>query len=130
MKSLEEAINSVISCLNLDLKSEFVNLSSALNRILAKDFKALRNSPVFDNSALDGYAFNAEFGGKFLEIVEPTIFAGCKEIYEIKECQAQKIMTGAPFPKGASGSRRVRRRAHRGSGGAPPARSPRDTRSL
>ena len=102
MKSLDEAINSVISCLNLYLKSEFVNLSSALNRILAKDFKALRNSPVFDNSALDGYAYNAEFKGEYLEIIEPTIFAGCKEIYEIKECQAQKIMTGAPFPKGAN----------------------------
>ena len=102
MKSLDEAINSVISCLNSNLKSEFVNLNVALGRILATDFKALRNSPVFDNSALDGYAFNAEFGGEFLEIVEPTIFAGCKEIYEIKECQAQKIMTGAPFPKGAN----------------------------
>ncbi|MBQ6223876.1 MAG: molybdopterin molybdenumtransferase MoeA, partial [Campylobacter sp.] len=102
MKSLDEAINSVISCLNLDLKSEFVNLNAALGRVLATDFKALRNSPVFDNSALDGYAYNAEFKGEYLEIIEPTIFAGCKEIYKIKENEAQKIMTGAPFPKGAN----------------------------
>ena len=102
MKSLDEAINSVISCLNLNLKSEFVNLNVALGRVLAMSFKALRNSPVFDNSALDGYAYNAEFKGEYLEIIKPTIFAGCKEIYEIKENEAQKIMTGAPFPKGAN----------------------------
>ena len=102
MKSLDEAINSVISCLNSNLKSEFVNLNVALGRVLAMSFKALRNSPVFDNSALDGYAYNAEFKGEYLEIIKPTIFAGCKEIYEIKENEAQKIMTGAPFPKGAN----------------------------
>ncbi|MBQ2430770.1 MAG: molybdopterin molybdotransferase MoeA [Campylobacter sp.] len=102
MKSLDEAINSVISCLNSNLKSEFVNLNAALGRVLAMSFKALRNSPVFDNSALDGYAYNVSFKGEFLQLVEPTIFAGCKEIYEIKENEAQKIMTGAPFPKGAN----------------------------
>ena len=90
MKSLDEAINSVISCLNSNLKSEFVNLNVALGRVLAMSFKALRNSPVFDNSALDGYAYNVSFKGEFLQLVEPTIFAGCKEIYEIKENEAQK----------------------------------------
>lgn len=102
MKSLNEAINSVISSIDLNLKSEFISLNFALGRILATDFKALRNSPLFDNSALDGYAYNAEFVGESLEIVEPVIFAGAKQIYEIKANQAQKIMTGAPFPKGAN----------------------------
>ncbi|MDA3061561.1 MULTISPECIES: molybdopterin molybdotransferase MoeA [unclassified Campylobacter] len=84
-----------------------IEISRSLGAILAQDIKARKNVPSFDNSALDGYAYNSEKIGESLQIVEPTIFAGDQKFYEISPNQAQKIMTGAPMPKGANSVLRV-----------------------
>ncbi|ABS51726.1 molybdopterin molybdotransferase MoeA [Campylobacter hominis] len=104
MKNLKESVEFIISILNQNFrrKIETVNLNEALGRILAGEISAKRNSPVFSNSALDGYAFCDDYKGQVLEILNYTIFAGDKKIREIEEAKAIKIMTGAPMPKGAN----------------------------
>lgn len=83
--------------------TEILTLEDALGRVLSEDITARKDMPGFDNSALDGYAYNSAAVDKILKIKEPTIFAGDKNFYEISELEAQKIMTGAPMPAGADG---------------------------
>lgn len=98
-KSIDDTFKILLSQ-NLSLNSEILPLLSALNRILAQDIYAKRNLPPFDNSAMDGYAFNLSDAGKCVEIVD-TIFAGDNKAVEIKAGQCVKIMTGARIPAGA-----------------------------
>lgn len=107
MIGINEAIDLAMTKITSSRRSEKVPLPSALGRILFSDISAIKNLPCFDNSALDGYAYAAEFKDEELEIVEPTIFAGDEKFYEIKAAQAQKIMTGAPMPAGADSVARL-----------------------
>ena len=107
MIGINEAIDLATARITSSKQSEKVPLPSALGRILSSDISALKNLPCFDNSALDGYAYAAEFKDEELKIVEPTIFAGDEKFYEIKAAQAQKIMTGAPMPAGADSVARL-----------------------
>lgn len=81
-------------------KFEKVPLSDCLNRILFTDIKCIKNIPSYDNSAMDGFAFNGDDIGKKL-IVKGVILAGDTNIYTIKSNEAYKIMTGAKVPNGA-----------------------------
>ena len=107
MIGINEAIDLATARITSSRQSEKVPLPSALRRILSSDISAIKNLPCFDNSALDGYAYAAEFKDEKLKIVEPTIFAGDEKFYEIKAGQAQKIMTGAPMPAGADSVARL-----------------------
>ena len=107
MIGINEAIDLATARITSSKQSEKVPLPSALDRILYSDISAIKNLPCFDNSALDGYAYAAEFKDEKLGIVEPTIFAGDEKFYEIKAAQAQKIMTGAPMPAGADSVARL-----------------------
>ena len=78
--------------------SENIYINEALNRILAKDITAKRNSPVFTNSAMDGFAFKHS-PNKKLKVIK-TIYAGDKyEDFEIKDDECVRIMTGARVPE-------------------------------
>jgi molybdopterin molybdotransferase len=83
---------------------ESVPLRSSLGRILAEDIHAPCNVPNQNNSAMDGYAFNADDMASTSETsltVIGTAFAG--KAYEggIKKGQCVRIMTGAVMPEGA-----------------------------
>jgi len=84
MIGINEAIDLATARITSSKQSEKVPLPSALGRILSSDISAIKNLPCFDNSALDGYAYAADFKDEELEIVEPTIFAGDEKFYEIK----------------------------------------------
>src|SRR6188768_2411975 len=57
--------------------TEIVNLQQSLGRILAKDVTSPANVPNYDNSAMDGYAYNADTLGSGLTLkVIGTAFAG------------------------------------------------------
>jgi len=76
-----------------------IYINEALNRVLAEDIIAKRNSPVFTNSAMDGFAFKHS-SDKKLKVIK-TIYAGDKyEDFEIKEGECVRIMTGARVPNG------------------------------
>lgn len=106
MISFEEARALVLSALKTR-PPEFVPLTEALGRTLARDIKASENIPPFTKATMDGYAVRAEdilAAGKDaaveLEVLE-DLPAGRVSRRSVGHGQAVRIMTGAPLPKGA-----------------------------
>lgn len=85
-----------------------VALADALGLVLADDVVAPLSLPVFDNSAMDGYAVRAEdTEGATPErpVVLPVaedIPAGRTDELALQPGTAHRIMTGAPLPAGAT----------------------------
>jgi molybdopterin molybdotransferase len=85
-----------------------VALTKAQGLVLADDVVAELALPVFDNSAMDGYAVRAEdISGATPEhpVVLPVaedIPAGRTDQLTLKPKTAHRIMTGAPLPAGAT----------------------------
>lgn len=89
------------------LKQEVIPLKSALGYILAQDIHAPFPLPLWDNSAMDGFALRSEDTQTAsaekpvrLKIVR-TIKAG-DPLKDLKELGTYRIMTGAMIPKGAN----------------------------
>lgn len=83
-------------------ETEIVPLRESLDRVLAADILAPANVPNYDNSAMDGYAFNAKVmqpGTTKLKIVG-TAFAGGAFDGQVKSSECVRIMTGAMMPVG------------------------------
>ncbi len=99
MLPFEEALRTVLD-LSHSLGSERVDLSLAMNRILAEDAKSDMDMPPFNKSTRDGYACRRADLVNELEVVE-IIPAGCAPRKSIKPNQCAKIMTGAVVPQGA-----------------------------
>ncbi len=85
-----------------------VGLAEAEGRVLAEDVAAPLSLPVFDNSAMDGYAVRAEdIAGADdrnpvkLPVAE-DIPAGRTDPLTLAPGTAHRIMTGAPLPAGAT----------------------------
>ncbi|OBG52042.1 MULTISPECIES: gephyrin-like molybdotransferase Glp [unclassified Mycobacterium] len=83
-------------------------LAEAQGLVLAEDVVARLALPVFDNSAMDGYAVRAEDTSGAtpehpvaLEVVE-DIPAGRTDELTLQPHTAHRIMTGAPLPAGAT----------------------------
>lgn len=84
------------------LAIEKVSLLDAAGRAVAEDVIANQPLPLFDNSAMDGYAVRAEdcSTGAILPLVG-YLPAGGRLNCTVKAQTAVKIMTGAPIPQGA-----------------------------
>lgn len=80
-------------------RSISVNIADAVGYILAEDVHACVDVPVFDNSAMDGYAVKFIFDQDNYHILG-QLRAGDVPIV-IKENTAVRIFTGAPIPIGA-----------------------------
>ncbi len=98
--SFDEAYTRVFNLVDSELSVEYVSLFDALSRVLAEDIICQKNLPSFNNSAMDGFAFNYKDIGKKLK-VKKTIYAGknIEPCLEKNECY--KIMTGAKVPDDA-----------------------------
>lgn len=82
-------------------ETETLSLHASLGRVLAQDILSSANVPNYDNSAMDGYAFNAQdLNSPQLKVIG-TAFAGkvFNGIVAAGECI--RIMTGAAMPQGA-----------------------------
>jgi molybdopterin molybdotransferase len=85
-----------------------VALEDAQGLVLADDVVAQLALPVFDNSAMDGYAVRAEDASHATPehpVVLPVaedIPAGRTDVLSLKPGTAHRIMTGAPVPAGAN----------------------------
>ena len=85
-----------------------VGLAEAEGRVLSGDVEAPLSLPVFDNSAMDGYAVRAEdVAGADADNpvklpVAEDIPAGRTDPLTLKPGTAHRIMTGAPLPAGAT----------------------------
>lgn len=87
-------------------KKEHVPLVQAHGRFLAEDIAADEDVPAFDRSPYDGYAIRS-MDSKEASSDSPTTFTvvgeiGAGYVYEdvVGYCEAVRIMTGAPIPKG------------------------------
>ncbi len=82
---------------------ESVPLRNSLGRVLAEDILSPCNVPNHDNSAMDGYAFNADdiqAAGSIRLKVIGTAFAGKAFAGKVGSGECLRIMTGAVMPQG------------------------------
>jgi molybdopterin molybdotransferase len=101
--SLEEALSKALAATHVVSDVETVSLFSAHRRVVAQDVVATLDVPPWDNSAMDGFAINADSytQGQKLKI-QGLITAGEKASTPLTVDHAYKIMTGAPIPDGAN----------------------------
>lgn len=102
VQNLIERINS----LDIHLGTEYVSLDNARNRILAEDITSPFDCPLFDNSAMDGFALDStklpqNEDQKINLPVVGTSLAGHPMQAPLFEGAAARIMTGARVPDGA-----------------------------
>jgi len=107
MRSVEEH-RRVVADLITARPPVAIPLADAQSLVLAHDVTAEMSLPVFDNSAMDGYAVRAdEVASATTEQpvklpVAQDIPAGRTDIPTLKPGTAHRIMTGAPVPAGAT----------------------------
>lgn len=101
MISVKEAYSRIKSGITL-LKPLTVKLRDGLGLVLAADVRSPLNSPPFDNSAMDGYAFRfGDFKNKRAIKVIAEIQAGGSFSKTLKTGEGVRIFTGAQVPRGA-----------------------------
>jgi molybdopterin molybdotransferase len=89
------------------IASETLPLIQCANRVLAQDIPAATDLPLFDNSAMDGFAMRsadtvtAAAASTVTLSVVADIPAGSSPQLTLAKGQAARIMTGAPIPNGA-----------------------------
>lgn len=101
MPTFEEARKIILDSI-VPLGVEKVEILSAVGRVLAEDVAAPWDMPLWDNTAMDGYALHADecTEGAVLKL-EGFLPAGGYMTEEVARGTAVKIMTGAPIPPGA-----------------------------
>ncbi len=101
--AVEQAREYIKSFLTPIRETENLYLNTSLGRVLAVEIHASHNVPNHDNSAMDGYAFNA------VDLTEGTtrlkitgaVFAGNDLTGNFAKGACVRIMTGAAIPAGA-----------------------------
>lgn len=93
------ALDAMLDMIKPITDVEQVSIHSALGRTLAQNILSPVNVPPHDNSAMDGYAFNAESLGKnnVLTLVGRSM-AGSPFNGKCEEGECIRIMTGAKVP--------------------------------
>lgn len=91
-----------------------VPLADAAGLVLAADVAATETVPPFDNTAMDGFAVQAQdtAGAPIRLDVVGTVAAGSAATVALESGQAMRIMTGAPMPIGADAVVMVERTVH------------------
>lgn len=84
------------------LRVETVPLSEASQMVLAESVKVPIDAPPFDQSAMDGFAFNFKaWDQETALIIADAIPAGKFSTRKLQDGTAARIFTGAPVPAGA-----------------------------
>ncbi|GGB71529.1 molybdopterin molybdotransferase MoeA [Shewanella inventionis] len=100
----DQAIEQLLAQVAATQDTELVTLNHAIDRVLAEDLASSIDLPPFDNSAMDGYAFNyADLDSTkthtSLTLVGSS-FAGHPFQGKPQPNTCIRIMTGAPVPAG------------------------------
>jgi len=100
--SLEETLTQLLAGLTPLNETEQLSLASSAYRILAETLRSRVTVPGFDNSAMDGYAFDsADVTQKTQTLpISLRVLAGDRPA-TLTAGSACRIFTGAPLPKGA-----------------------------
>ncbi len=84
--------------------TELLPIRQTLGRVIAADIVSPSNVPNYNNSAMDGYAFNAQdiaaSGATELKVIG-TAYAGKAFAGKVSQGECVRIMTGAAIPNGA-----------------------------
>jgi len=106
MISVEQALEKVLSYVDV-LGREEKPILECLGQVLDEDVYSPINVPPLDNSAMDGYALQAEStqgatesSPVILDVID-EVSAGAISAQVVRPKTAIRIMTGAPLPKGA-----------------------------
>jgi molybdopterin molybdotransferase len=106
MLSVSEAQQRILSHFE-PVEAQTLPLEQSAGRVLAQDIFAAIDLPLFDNSAVDGFALHASdlervvSAGSITLPVIADIPAGSSTEITLQSGQAARIMTGAPVPEGA-----------------------------
>ncbi len=97
---VEVAQQIIARCITPISDTEALPLKQTLGRVLAHDLISPINVPSYDNSAMDGYAFNAaDLSDKSVQlIVVGKAYAGHPYLAQVHAGQCVRIMTGAVMP--------------------------------
>ena len=102
MITVNQAV-SIIKSSVAQLKTEYINVQDAFNRILAADIKSKTDSPPFDMSSMDGYAVKIDknFNQTKFKVID-EIFAGDNKNFKVLDGQTIRVFTGSKMPLGAN----------------------------
>src|SRR5882672_9795893 len=106
MLELEEALGRILSAVPPPA-TERIALTEAQGRVLAETASSPLNLPIFDNSAMDGYAVRAADvvgaapGGPIRLRVAGKVAAGDAFKGKITTGACVRLFTGSPLPRGA-----------------------------
>lgn len=101
VKTLAEALATMLECISPVAGVETLPLRPALGRILAEDLCSPLAVPSFDNAAMDGYALRlADATPEAVLGVAGKAFAGQPFTGDWPAGSCIRIMTGAPVPPG------------------------------
>ena len=78
--------------------AERIDLTDALDRVIAEDVTSVEDLPPFDSSALDGYVVGDTAGGELPVVGESRAGAPAREA--LRPGEAMRISTGAAVPAG------------------------------
>jgi len=97
-----EAARTMILESVIPLPPEAVPLLDVVGMVIAEDIRAPRDMPLWNNSAMDGFAVRAEdcVAGQTLTVDGYIPAGGSASGITVKPGGAVKIMTGAPAPAG------------------------------
>jgi molybdopterin molybdotransferase len=103
LRPVDEAIAALMEFVPKAPPIVQVDLESALGRVLAEDVQSPIDLPLWDNSAMDGYALrSADSGASGARLkIAGYIAAGDAAQVELQPGEAMRIFTGAPLPPGA-----------------------------
>lgn len=102
MMSLEQARAAVLDGIRPAADTEIVALESAHGRFLAERVRAAVDNPVFDNSAMDGYALRVADLTAQRSVFPVSGESRCGDApATLSPRTAMRIFTGAPIPAGA-----------------------------
>lgn len=99
----EVALSQILNAITSQKQSKRIKLRKALGRVISEDIESTMDVPNHTNSAMDGYAFNAEDlndSGLASFKVIGTAYAGKPFMGKVVSGHAVKIMTGAIMPQG------------------------------
>lgn len=101
MPTFEEARSCILELTN-PLGTEKVELLESVGRVLAEDIYAPWDMPLWDNTAMDGYAVRSQdCPGSVTLRLAGFLPAGQHTTSMVESGTAVKILTGAPIPPGA-----------------------------
>jgi len=101
MPTFEEARKIILDCV-VPLGVEKVEMLDAVGRVLAEDILAPWDMPLWDNTAMDGYAVHSKDCGEAASLkLSGFLPAGGFMSHPMQAGTAVKILTGAPIPAGA-----------------------------